>query len=446
MIRSIYIVNCHGEVIVERHWCGNVRRVESELFWKSAGVVMDPSQLAPVLAWRPPSTLAVDGAGESCSAGSASFVLHIFRENLFFVATTTSSLSAPALVLAFLHHVVDILHSYFGEVNEFAIKEHFVTVYELLDEMLDSGFPLTTDVLTLKELLPPPSVYNKVLESVTGESSMLKTPRPEFTSARHGLIPWRKTDVKYTSNAIYIDLVESIDVTVDVDGRVLHQLVRGQVLVNSALSGMPDIVLRLSRNVVLDDISLHPCVRYARYEREGVLSFVPPDGAFTLMDYICRATSHPHVLPVTVLARCSPEPGTTNSWRWNLSVSASALAELNEVRVLIPLPSDVDQASCSVSMGAFSFQPTRDCASWDVGTLKRGSSATLTGTMASPRESKPLPLRTPTIILHFKAPLYSMTELMVDELQILNERYQPFKGMKRTAVSGRCTFRSSNSL
>lgn len=36
---------------------------------------------------------------------------------------------------------------------------------------------------------------------------------------------------------------------------------------------------------ILDDVSFHPCVRFKRWESERVLSFVPPDGNFTLMNY-----------------------------------------------------------------------------------------------------------------------------------------------------------------
>lgn len=36
---------------------------------------------------------------------------------------------------------------------------------------------------------------------------------------------------------------------------------------------------------ILDDLSFHPCVRFKRWESERVLSFIPPDGNFTLMNY-----------------------------------------------------------------------------------------------------------------------------------------------------------------
>jgi len=52
---------------------------------------------------------------------------------------------------------------------------------------------------------------------------------------------------------------------------------------------MPDIVLGFQqsafRNVDPDMLSLHPSVRLNRWQRDKVLSFVPPDGTFTLCSY-----------------------------------------------------------------------------------------------------------------------------------------------------------------
>ena len=50
---------------------------------------------------------------------------------------------------------------------------------------------------------------------------------------------------------------------------------------------MPDLVLNLANRRILANCmtSLHPCIRYNRFEREGILSFVPPDGHFKLFEY-----------------------------------------------------------------------------------------------------------------------------------------------------------------
>ena len=46
-----------------------------------------------------------------------------------------------------------------------------------------------------------------------------------------------------------------------------------------------DLALHFSDPSVIDDCSFHPCVRYNRFERDNVVSFVPPDGEFELMKY-----------------------------------------------------------------------------------------------------------------------------------------------------------------
>ena len=51
------------------------------------------------------------------------------------------------------------------------------------------------------------------------------------------------------------------------------------------LQGVPELVLSMSNSRMLDDISLHPCVRLKRWEQERILSFVPPDGKFRLMEF-----------------------------------------------------------------------------------------------------------------------------------------------------------------
>lgn len=116
----------------------------------------------------------------------------------------------------------------------------------------------------------------------------------------------------------------------DANGAVVSSDVRGTVACNSRMSGMPDMTLIFTTCVqrrgtaanarrdrrdatrrtstatalttsmsrppyraprcspgVIDDCAFHPCVRYARWEREQVVSFVPPDGNFTLMTYRC---------------------------------------------------------------------------------------------------------------------------------------------------------------
>lgn len=76
----------------------------------------------------------------------------------------------PLFVIEFLHRVVDTFEDYFSECTETIIKENYVVVYELLDEMLDNGFPLATESNILKELIKPPNILRTIANTVTGKS------------------------------------------------------------------------------------------------------------------------------------------------------------------------------------------------------------------------------------------------------------------------------------
>jgi len=46
-----------------------------------------------------------------------------------------------------------------------------MSVWQLLDEMLDNGFPLATESNVLKELIRPPNILRTLTDTVTGKST-----------------------------------------------------------------------------------------------------------------------------------------------------------------------------------------------------------------------------------------------------------------------------------
>lgn len=58
--------------------------------------------------------------------------------------------------------------------TEAAIKDNVVVVYELLEEMLDNGFPLATESNILKELIKPPTILRTMVNTITGHLFTLK--------------------------------------------------------------------------------------------------------------------------------------------------------------------------------------------------------------------------------------------------------------------------------
>ena len=51
----------------------------------------------------------------------------------------------PLLVLELLGRIADVFELYFRELSEEALRDNFVTAYQLLDEMVDHGVPVHTE-------------------------------------------------------------------------------------------------------------------------------------------------------------------------------------------------------------------------------------------------------------------------------------------------------------
>ena len=65
----------------------------------------------------------------------------------------TKKNSNAAMILLFLHRLCQVLTDYFKELEEESIRDNFVVIYELLDEMMDFGYPQTTEPKILKEYI-----------------------------------------------------------------------------------------------------------------------------------------------------------------------------------------------------------------------------------------------------------------------------------------------------
>ena len=71
------------------------------------------------------------------------------------------------------------MEDYFKDVEEESIRDNFVIIYELLDELVDFGYPQTTDGKILQEYItqdsykleglvpkPPPGKYVQLFENL----------------------------------------------------------------------------------------------------------------------------------------------------------------------------------------------------------------------------------------------------------------------------------------
>ena len=124
------------------------------------------------------------------------------------------------MVTEFLHRIKDIFIDYFGKCNVAAIKEDYVIVYELLDEILDAGFPQATEPNILKALIKPSSMLRSITNTVTGKFGLFESKwrqnsgksniSDSLPQGQLSNMPWRRADVKYTNNEAFFDIKEEV--------------------------------------------------------------------------------------------------------------------------------------------------------------------------------------------------------------------------------------------
>lgn len=124
-------------------------------------------------------------------------------------------------------------------------------------------------------------------------SNFSNTSSPALPAPNTPALPWRRANVRHTSNELYADIIETLTVTLAPSGRPLAAFANGSIAFTAKVSGVPDVTVSLSSPSGKHNISgimelpvFHPCVRLNKWqERPGELSFIPPDGRFILAGY-----------------------------------------------------------------------------------------------------------------------------------------------------------------
>merc|ERR1711966_320344 len=118
--------------------------------------------------------------------------VYIKYNNLYIMAVTQRNSNA-AMILLFLYRLVEVLKEYFRELEEESIRDNFVITYELMDEMMDFGYPQISEAKILREYItqeahklevvkPPMAVTNAVSWRSEGLASCPSLPNHTHAS------------------------------------------------------------------------------------------------------------------------------------------------------------------------------------------------------------------------------------------------------------------------
>ena len=555
-MENLFVVTSNGETLIEKHYRARAPRELVDDFLDlvhergrrsaSSAFVGDPLRNVPCVL--------------PCTKDDCVFV-HIRRNELFYLVVVRFVVAArsprrthapplsqvrtevnPLGIVEFLQRFVDVLKHFFSTIaiDVTVFRDNFSTIYFLLDELADDGFPLTTEIDGLVRLVKKPTVASKLLKAMDPTRDIARPMAPPPLESTR----WRRRDVSYLQNEVFVDVVERIDQCAFADDSKPHRSSRsGKIVLNALLSGdAPKCKLVLSGYSSVCDVSWHPCVRILSNGTNTnpdllVVSFVPPDGVSILATYgveqdaaqaeaenklpvYCRtdvSTKDPvneneSCVSIRVVVGATgvgprtsslitPAPPSSLSSPIRSSVPASlstprrsqfeaekatrdALARANsgtlaqklssglrtlgntatservidtvksfspsalrqgylsdardvdQVRIVFPLSSDVKNTNVTANVGSVVFREATRRLEWIIGAMPASLTPTLSGSFNCREGASPSTV-VPFANVHFRADANDApTSRRVVSLDVLGVSYTPFKGTKYRTTSG----------
>lgn len=341
MFSQLFVLTTRGDTLVFRDYCGDIKQRCTEIFYNEL-------------------KHAKDGRSPCFNIDGVSYIF-IYIADLYFVATTKKNISSTC-ALEFLQRFASICKDYCGVLNENAIQQNFVLIYEILDEVLHFGNIQETSSQALKPFIQNEPVivepYDKPQTLYGGAVFGLEKLSIGSDAANKPLGHWSRF-AKPEKGEIFSEILEQLVVLIDSEGNVLHSEIIGRILVRSFLPEGSVLGITLNEELYqlrvpngfgaqLDDYNFHPSVNSAEFDSNGTLSVMPVVGEFSLMNYRMSGNIAKDRLPFSV----------------HLTIEESVLSKILDISVRIhcnvppdkfahkmivefPVPKTTESVSCT---------------------------------------------------------------------------------------------------
>ncbi|KAJ8440319.1 hypothetical protein Cgig2_012755 [Carnegiea gigantea] len=472
---GLFLLDVKGRVLIWRDYRGDVTAVEAERFFtKLLGKeVRFVSEFRHFRVWMFDREKKDDVISQGPVVHDRGVTYMFVQHNNLYLMTASRQNCNAASHLLFLHRVIQVLKHYFEELEEESLRDNFVVVYELLDEMMDFGYPQYTEAKILSEFIKTDAYKLEVSQR----------PPMAVTNA----VSWRSEGIRYNRNEVFLDVIESVNILVNSNGQLIRSDVNGALKMRTYLSGMPECKLGLNdrvlleaqgqsargKSVDLEDIKFHQCVsttsfftllsplvpttvqftmifalciltgslffrcvRLARFENDRTISFIPPDGSFDLMTYRLSTQVKPLIWVEAQVERYS---------RSRVEMLIKAKSQFKErsyatnVEIELPVPPDATNPSIRTSMGSATYAPENDAIMWKIRSFPGNKEYLLRAEFLLPSvcADEGVPERKAPVRVKFEIPYFTVSGIQVKYLKIIEKSgYQALPWVRYITMSG----------
>ena len=271
MISAISIIDLTGEIILLKQYRKDFNQSTFENYRLS---LISQGE-------NPNPTILIDGI---------SFCCHL-ENDLYYVACARQNADA-SLIFQLLTQMPSIFANVLNvtKINDSNVMNLCPDILEILDEMIDSGYPQITE----------PEALQVLCQKQDPMKSQVQVPLEKAAEIATGPLPWRLPIVPYKQQKVLVDIIERFSLQTNLEGAITSTYIDGVTRMNAMLNGNPVCTFVLNSkqstgpngetqvttgSINFDDIIFHQCVKLDNFETNKEITFTPPHGSFELMKY-----------------------------------------------------------------------------------------------------------------------------------------------------------------
>ena len=271
-VSQLFILSRRGDTIIYRDFRFEIKK-SNEIFFRRVNLLSEDEESPPIF-----------------NEEGINFI-YLKRSNLYFTIATLEN-GSPNFYIEILEKLMRVIKDHCGDFTEEAIKKNFVLIYEIIDEMIDFGFPQLSTTEQVKQF-----VFNEPIVSLKNINTIKEMFNKNVKSNENTKKSIIITNDAKSKNEIYVDIFEKVTCLFSKNGNIINSGIVGAIKMKSYLKNSPELKIVLSDDVsfgksnynsgrmIIDDCNFYQGTQIRELENLSTLYIIPPEGEFILMNY-----------------------------------------------------------------------------------------------------------------------------------------------------------------
>ena len=408
-VYQLFILSRRGDTIIYRDFRFEIKK-SNEIFFRRVNLLSDDEESPPIF-----------------NEEGINFI-YLKRSNLYFTIATLDN-GSPNFFIEILEKLMRVIKDHCGEFTEESIKKNFVLIYEIIDEMIDFGFPQLSTTEQVNQF-----VFNEPIVSLKNINTIKEMFNKNVKSNENTKRSIVITNDSKSKNEIFVDIFEKVTCLFNKNGSIINSGVGGAIKMKSYLKNSPELKIVLSDDVsfgkstynagrmIIDDYNLYQGVQIKDLESLSTLYIVPPEGEFILMNYQINSEFAPPFKIYSIVEE------SDYKLELKLKVQANYSSKTNGGNIIIKfnIPKQTQSVYFDLPIKnknneKVDYIKNQQLCIWKIGKMNGGSEYTL-NTKITLQVNKPSQLRKELgpITMSFEIPNYNISKLQIKELKVLS--------------------------